>query len=249
MAIPGMNGINLLPLKTRKGFILGIACSLMGLRRIATTAGLVGLALGVATNARAELFDDFNSGKLDTTKWGVRQDVEGQPLMDEGVVTEETFHTQQNSIGDRRVYLFPKRQFTTGDTLEWDFDVRSRTGNYMVMALLTGGQYIRIGIMGYIDGVQGFDELGAGHARFEFQEGNLFIQRTAPSGLFLTDNLHLSNPNGTYSLYVGSVSGHNGMAHIDYDNFYMNGIVPEPATGAGVLLGGIALLKRRKTLA
>ena len=168
-----------------------------------------------------ELYDDFSSGVLNTSKWEIRQDVEGQPLTDEYWVdnTLNNFHIQQNIIGDRRTYLFPKHTFTTGDVLEYDFNVISKEGNYIQMDLLTGDQYIRVGIMGYSSGVQGYDELGISHIKIEFQENNFHLERTSPSNITLIDDLALTNANGNYELYIGSVSGHNGRAHIDYDNF------------------------------
>ncbi len=169
------------------------------------------------------IYDDFSSGVLDSLKWEIRQDVEGQLLMDESWVdvTLQNFHTQQNEIGDRRTYLFSKHTFTTGDVLEYDFNVISKEGHYGQMILLTGDQYIRIGIMGYSSGVQGYDELGVSHVKVEFQNNNLHLTRTSPSGLVLIDNLHLNNANGNYELYIGSFSGHNGRTHIDYDNFVL----------------------------
>lgn len=167
------------------------------------------------------LYDDFSSSSLDTTKWEIRQDVEGQPFTEEYWLDTElgNFHTQQNTIWDRRTYLFPKQSFTTGDVLEYDFEIISKEGNYIQMALLTGDQYKRVGIAGYIDGVQGFDELGVYHVKLEFQENNLHIERTSPSSVNLIDDLPLINANGNYELYIGAVSGHNGRMHIDFDNF------------------------------
>jgi hypothetical protein len=100
------------------------------------------------------VYDDFSSETLDTSKWEIRQDVEGQPFMEEyGVDSDlENFHTKQNTLADRRVYLFPKRTFTTGDVLEYDTEVISKQGNWMQMTLLTGDQYARIGGLGYING-------------------------------------------------------------------------------------------------
>ena len=53
-----------------------------------------------------EIYDDFSSGSLNASKWEIRQDIEGQPLMDEyGVINESgnfIFHTQQNQ---KQIYL------------------------------------------------------------------------------------------------------------------------------------------------
>lgn len=166
-------------------------------------------------------YDSFNKQKLNLNKWEIRSDVEGQPFMDEYFVDLrlKNFHTKQNAIGDRRVYLFPKRTFTTGDSIKYDVALLSKEGNHMQMVLLTGDQYIRIGILGYSDGIQGFDDLGVAHIELQFQENNLRVIRFSPLGQTFVDDLLLNNPNGTYELYIGSVSGHNGLVHLDYDNF------------------------------
>jgi DNA-binding transcriptional MerR regulator len=174
----------------------------------------------VSADLVCETYDDFSSGVLDTSKWEIRQDVEGQALMEEYDVREEggsyVFHTQQNTIADRRVYLFPKRQFTTGDVIEYDVNLVSRAGNHAQMVLLTGDQYIRIGMRGP---AADFDELGVAHMKLSFFENILEIKRETPNGAILLDNLTLTNSNGNYELYIGSFSGHNGQVHIDYDNF------------------------------
>lgn len=170
------------------------------------------------------LYDDFSSGQLNMSKWEIRQDVEGQPMMDKYKVSFErgnfVFHTEQIRIGDRRVYLFPKINFTTGDSIEYDNNLVSREGNHAQMVLLTGDQYIRIGMRGTD---AGFDELGWAHMKLTFLPNLLVVERWTPSGQRLYDELHLSRENGTYQLYIGSYSGHNGRVHMDYDNFWLNG--------------------------
>lgn len=184
-----------------------------------------------------QTYDDFSSGTLDLDKWEIRQDIEGQPLMDEYSVLSENanlqFHTQQNIIGDRRIYLFPKRNFTTGDSVEYDVNLISKEGNHGQMVLLTGDQYIRIGMRGTD---AGFDELGIAHMKLEFQENNLHIERTTPSNSTLIDNLALSNLNGNYGLYIGSFSGHNGIVHMDYDNFVICFELPQPTLEDRILI-------------
>ena len=115
-----------------------------------------------AFNPSCSIYDDFSSGTLSTDKWEIRQDVEGQPFMDENWTDPilNNFHTQQNSIADRRSYLFQKKKFTTGDILRYDSDVLSEQGTYANMVLLTGDQYIRIGMRGP---AAGFDELGVAY--------------------------------------------------------------------------------------
>ncbi len=199
------------------------------MNKLSLLVGLVLLISFVSSTQVCQIYDNFSSGVLDTSKWEIRQDYEGQPFTDEYWVDSglKNFHTQQNTIEDKRVYLVSKHNFTTGDVLEYDFNVISKEGNYMQMDLLTGDQYIRIGIMGYIGGVQGYDELGISHIKIEFQENNLHLERTSPSNVTLIDNLPLTNANGSYELYIGSVF--TNPAHIDYDNFKLCAEIPEPS--------------------
>lgn len=200
-------------------------------------SGFLLLSMVGATQV-CQTYDDFSSETLNLSKWEVRQDIEGQPFTDEYWLDTNlsNYHIQQNIVGDRRTYLFPKTNFTTGDIIEYDFGIISKEGNYMQMVLLTGDQYIRAGIAGYINGVQGFDELGDYHIKIEFQENNFHLERTSPSNITLIDDLALTNANGTYELYIGAGSGHNGLVHIDFDNFTIctEQEEPEPTCSDGI---------------
>ncbi len=178
-----------------------------------------------------ETYDDFSSGSLNTDKWEIRQDVEGHSLTNEyGIDTNlQNFHIQQNIAGDGATFLFPRRQFTTGDIFEYDVDLISKEGSYMQMDLLTGDQYIRVGIFGWwSNSVQGYDELDVSHIKIEFQENNFHLERTTPSNVILIDNLPLTNANGNYQLYIGGGTGNNGFVHLDYDNFELCTEPPQP---------------------
>lgn len=204
--------------------------------------------LATALEAQGQLYDDFSSGTLDSSKWEIRQDVENQPFMDDYGVRLESgnhvFHTQNSSGGDKRTYLFPTRTFTTGDTIEYDSILTSRDGTYAQMTLVTGSQYYRLGMRGQ---AAGFDEFGIAHNKITFEENLLAIERTTPSGSILYDNLPLSTSNGNYELYIGSFV--NGTMHMDLDNFTITSAVPEPSsTGVAMGLGalGTAFALRRK---
>jgi len=230
-----------------KGWFLGFD---MRIKKTLASIVLVGatiLGLGNRAKATPILYDDFSSPTLNASKWDVRQDTEGQPHMDEHYVDtdNQNFHLQQNTIGDRRTYLVPKRTFTTGDKLEYDVEVVSREGNYGNFIIVTGDQNIRTMGEGYVNGVQGYDELGLGHIELEFFENNLRITREAPSGSVPIENVPLNNSNGIYELYIGGLSGHNGKCHIDLDNFYTD-VVPEPITLGLLGFGGLALLRKRE---
>lgn len=207
-----------------------------------TLASLVvsGLSVvGIANRSNAELYDDFSSGTLNSAKWEVRQDTEGQPLMDEGFVANENgnyvFHTRQNTDGDRRTYLFPKHEFKAGESIEYDVNVVSTEGTHASMALLTGSQYARLGAV--VPDL--YNDLGTSHISLSFFPDRLNLTRVSPSNELFSQDLSLNDSNGTYELYLGSFT--DGRAHIDYDNF---NITPEPGTMVILGLGALALRRR-----
>jgi hypothetical protein len=216
-------------------------------------AGMVLGALAFAApDARADLYDDFSSGSLNPAKWEVRQDPEGQPHLDEYFVANESgnfvFHTQQNSLADRRTYLVPTHTFSTGDTISWEVDVKSREGHYGNIILVVGEEWTGLhphraifGAVGYNNGPQPFDELGITRPSITFYNDRVEMNTLSPSGQLVTHDIPLQNPNGNYELYIGSFTGHNGRAHMDYDNFHL---VPEPSSL--MLLAGSSLVAFRK---
>lgn len=174
------------------------------------------------------LYDDFSSGNLDNTKWEIRQDIEGQPFMDEyRVITKNNnsfFHTKQNEIVDKRVALVPTYNFTAGETLSYTVKYISGSGNNGHILLLTttefpNGDYIRAGLIGYNNGQDVINETGKYHIKIKILDNRLDLKIIAPSGKVINNSAVLSNPNAKYKLYVESWTGHNGLTHIDYDNF------------------------------
>ena len=168
-----------------------------------------------------ETYDKFGE-ELDTSKWEIRQDPEGQPLMDEyGILKENgsfVFHTKQNTFGDQRVYLFSKENFTTGESIEYQVNVVERNENswWGQLTIITGSYYIRAGIVGYSTPPE-LNELGISNIKLTFESNNLKFERTAPSGELFIDNVPLSNSNGNYQMYIGTYNN-DATVHIDYDN-------------------------------
>ena len=156
-----------------------------------------------------EVYDDFSSDTLDTSKWEIRKDYEGQPFIaDSGLDADlENFHTRQDSIlGDHRTYLVPKYKFKAGDMLEYDINFIYAEGNSVNM-FLVDNQY-RFGLGGCWDGVcRPFEKY---HNKIEFGEGQITFNEVTT---------HTINNNVEHEVYIGTVFGHNGIGHIDYDNF------------------------------
>ena len=221
------------------------------LNKLAVGSASSVLSLASINDCRADLYDDFSSGILSRDLWEVRNDTEGQPMMDQyGIFSEDNnfvFHTQNTSIGDKRTYLFPLHSFHIGDSFDYDVTTLSVNPNswWGNLVIVTGEDYIRAGITGNST-PEPLQQLGTSHVSLIFQPNNLRFERTAPSGQLFIDNVPLSGSRGAYQLYIGSYNNDGG-AHLDYDNFYLNG-VPEPSTLA--LLGAAGALfttnKRRR---
>ena len=168
------------------------------------------------------LYDDFSSKSFDLNKWNLRVDTEGQPLMEEYGIEEEHFHTAQKTPADRRVYIVPKHTFKAGESFEYDVNVISREGNYGNIVILNGRfDYARMGAVGYNNGPQTIDELGVSHVKIDFTPDYLILSELGPSGNFVSNQVFFQQRGEEYELYIGSFTGHNGTAHIDYDNFVL----------------------------
>ena len=161
-----------------------------------------------------ETYDDFSSGVLDASKWEIRQDTEGQPLMDEyGVLLEEgnyVFHTGQNTGGDKRVYLVPKYKFGVGDRLEYDVSINSGAN----VNLLIGGSCSRCAF-GVIS-----SSIGSHHVAVIFNQNQISVEVDAN---FLGD-APIGSTERVHDLYVGAMFGN----HVDFDNFIICSEQEEP---------------------
>jgi len=166
-----------------------------------------------------------NAIEPDLTKWELKQDPEGKSLLDEYWVDSlNNFHTQQNNVGIAGIYLVPKHQFTTGDSISYDVNVISHNdGTSGHLVLLTGDAYDRFGPVCQQD-CHSY-EYGITHMTLSFPSSNIFrLHGETPSGYDFTQDYSVPT-NGTYELYIGTTTGHNGIAHLDYDDFYINGVL------------------------
>ncbi len=215
-------------------------------RKSLVTAGLAGI-LSLAAQAKADLYDDFSSGVLDTTKWTESQDPEGQQFTEEHFVDNSLFnyHTQQVSIIDRRTYLVPTIQFNSGDSLDYRADYISGSGNNGHLILVNDGLGAdRHGVFGFNGGNHPYEDgFGTYNIHLDFFENQILISGEGPNGLTWENQVLNNTASAPYNLFIGNFSGHNGNVHIDFDDFYINGI-PEPSSLS--LLGLAGLLSKRR---
>jgi len=183
--------------------------------------GIAALVL-TATPVRGQvenLYDDFESGVLDSSKWTVMQDPEGQPLMEEYGILDEgasnVYHMQTTNGG--RTAIVPTHEFMGGDTLEYQVNHVSgagNRGNLLVIEGINNDYYSRHGI---IDTNSGSFDFGNYNITLRMNFNDFEIIREAEDGSISSDTLPLAIPGGKYRFYIETWADDD--AHFDYDNF------------------------------
>lgn len=235
------------------------------MRRRTLAAIVVGAiaSLGLANKANGELYDDFSSGSLDTTKW-----VESTSLTftDDHFVDpkEEVYHIAQYTPSDRDTILTLTRQFFPGETLEHDIIYRSGSGNQQTQLMINNGLNYTYadecstpspgcGGVGHWNGDTDVGvQIGTYHRHYEFFDDHILMATTRPDSTTITHNIiNISQP---YAIGFTTHTGNNGIMHFDFDNFYVNRIPAIPtlsptglvALTIGVLGAGAYVLGKRK---
>ncbi len=198
------------------------------------------------SRAKATLYDDFSSGSLDASKWGIRQNTPGWPLTDEYFVDviDENYHMAQLNTHNAATVLEVKdRIFGLGEIIEYDVDYIYGSGNRVHTVSLNGmpNAQALFGFWNAIPDKGVGNDLGNWHVKISFNERGALAEMTRPDGTIGIKNLNA--PGSEYTFGIVTRTGHNGLVHMDYDNFY---IIPEPAALALLSLGSLALLRKRK---
>lgn len=195
--------------------------------------GLAALVIG-AGSARAQervLYDNFESGVLDSDKWEIRQDIEGQLFMEEYEILNEgassVYHTRTTNGG--RVALVPMHEFIAGESLEYDVNHISGNENRGNILLVTttnfpSGYYGRHGIIDPNSGPSVPFDFGEYHIELKVNANSLEIIRTTADGSVMAHTDILTDPNARYKFYIESWADDD--AHLDYDNFYITSQQP-----------------------
>jgi len=157
------------------------------------------------------LYDDFSSGILDGKKWEVRQDYEGWAFTDEYGLdsSSQNFHTQQNNKLNSGTFLVPTHKFLAGEIFEYNITYNGGEGNHVSNVFVNKAN--RFGTVGYWN--EGGSEIKTYYIKLEFGDGWIKFNDIT------TYALSTSPP---YEIYIGTRTGHNGIGHFDYDNFYIH---------------------------
>lgn len=195
------------------------------------------------TSAANLVYDDFSGGSLDLTKWTIEpvRDIPwatGYPseyYLDSG---NENYHTAQLTQSNRQFIMSMNRLLQTGETLEYDVYCDSGSGNRVSSAYYNGNSMTGLvsaeygrhhcGAIGYWDQVMSIGNgFGLYHFKISFFNDNFQINVTRPDGSVWSAHIHgITSP---YKFEIESRSGHNGLFHIDYDNFVITTAEPPPA--------------------
>jgi len=190
-----------------------------------------------------EVYDDFSGSTLNTDKWIESTDLESWPLFDEHYLNtlEQAYHTAQLTPADRTILLSLTRRFNSGETLEYDVNYQSGSGNILsrptinevpldlMLADVCNG-FATCGNIGYWNGESTVGNLnGVYHVKVNFSEP--FIQvtfiNTLNQNFTYTSIRTLTSP---FTFGVSSRTGHNGFGHFDYDNFIITNDTIPPVT-------------------
>ena len=239
-------------------------------KKVSRMTILGSLIFGLEAKAQIPiLYDNFDSGVLDSSKWEIRQDPEGQPLLEYNIHGGSFAAFQTQNLGDRRAVLSLKdHTFQVGETLEYDVLYVFGSGNRAATIFVNGGPLDRnnVGTIFYGGGSIGHNgqDFAAGnmtgqyHVRLSFQNDCLKVDIRRPSGEEYSEFFQNSTFDYAGQQYkigdpynMGFETWADGTIRMEYDNFAISQI-PEPSlygTIAGLTaLGAGFLLRKNKAV-
>ncbi|MBI5872147.1 hypothetical protein HZB88_03615 [archaeon] len=194
----------------------------------------------------AEVYDDFSSGELDEDLWTVSVGSVSNYLEEYYLDTvNANYHTAKLTAGEASVLLIMNREFSAGDSISYEVNYVSGSGNAF-SRLYIDGNYLELrmrdvdsydcgscptsGSIGYWNGDSEVgNSLGAYYVEVIFNEDTADISITNPEGeIWAYTTTSLSEP---HTFGIETRTGHNGLVHFDYDNFE---VLSEEETKEGI---------------
>ncbi|MEK6760431.1 MAG: hypothetical protein AABX93_00755 [Nanoarchaeota archaeon] len=167
-----------------------------------------------------DIYDDFSSGVLDESKWNEIGNLDEHFIENKSM--DLRYHTAQLSEADKEIRLNFSKIFLPGEIIEYDVNYVSGSGNRIHQITLNGNDYSLFGFWNSVsDGGVGND-FGTYHVKLTFTENGIADEITLPNGS-VTQTIpdgNLPSPSLQHT-NVGIITrtGHNGIVHMDYDNF------------------------------
>ena len=172
------------------------------------------------------LIEDFSSGTLDPTKWRERpSNTPSGMFTDEHFVhaQEGVYHTAQLQPTDRGTKLdLIRYTFAPGQSVEFDVNYQSGSGNQMHVLDANDNNVREIALFG----VWNSENFCAGNAPGRYHVKAIFTQQGVDVEVTKPNNTTVIclqfgeiRPASAYNFSVVTRTGHNGIAHMDYDNF------------------------------
>ena len=162
-------------------------------------------------------YDDFSSSVLNLNKWE-----EIATTLDEHFVENRHYHTAQLIALDKVSFLkFRDKVFVPGDIVEYDVNYISGSGNRQSRVQIDNVRYSIFGFWNTIEDAGVGNDFGTYHVKITFTEKGLTNEITLPNGTIRhtrPDGV-LPSPGLEHTFGVVTRTGHNGIVHMDYDNF------------------------------
>ena len=176
-----------------------------------------------------QTYDDFSGDTLDLSKWEEYTGFKVNSFTDEHFVntSEEVYHIQQNSQGDRETNLKPKRQFVAGESFSYEVIYKGGSGNHFSQPLINGNYPPTqiesclapggCGPIGFWNGVPDLEaQTGTYKINFEFFPNEVKMTTVRPDNITIINTF--TGNSAPYNLTINTHTGHNGIMHFDYDN-------------------------------
>jgi len=175
------------------------------------------------------IYDDFSTGNLNLTKWEESTGFQVNAFTDEHFVntSQEVYHIQQNTPGDRETNLRPKREFVANESFSYEVTYSGGIGNHFSQPLINGNYpqsqiepCTAPGGCGAIGFFNGLPDLGAQIGTyliiFEFSSNQVKMTSVRPDNVSIVNTF--TGNSAPYNLTINTHTGHNGLMHFDYDN-------------------------------
>ncbi len=168
-----------------------------------------------------QVYDDFSSGNLNPSKWD--ETIAYSQHIDEHYVLGKVFHMAQINPSNSGTSLNVNRVFVSGEIIEYDVNYTSGEGNRVHTINLDGvsNSWALFGFWNSIEDGGVGNEFGVYHVKLNFTNQGVKDEITLPNGtiVFTRPDGIIPSPGLNHTFGVVTRTGHNGIVHMDYDNF------------------------------